>query len=108
VPTIFDDTLTCLIAADPGTISGAQSVSEVTLARVFDAWEVAQKHIYDRWTYLTDRANLQPKIERALREAYQLVSEHGGFLGHDDQEVLMAKLNGRWSNSVVKAVRGIA
>jgi hypothetical protein len=105
--TIFDDTLTCLIAADPATISGEQDVSDEAMAKVFDAWEVAQTHIYDRWTFLTDRANLEPKIEKALRDAYQLVSEDGGFLGHADQDLLMAKLNGRWSNSVVKAVREI-
>jgi hypothetical protein len=106
-PSIFDDTLTCLIAADPGSIAGEQQVADPALAKVFDAWEVAQRDIYDRWTFLTDPANLEPKVEKALREAYQIVSDHGGFLGPEDQDVLMAKLNGRWSKSVVKAVRKI-
>ena len=56
---------------------------------------------------MTDPANLEPKVEKALREAYQLVADHGGFLGSQDQIQLMAKLNGRWSKSVVKAVRKI-
>ena len=107
MPTIIDDTLTCLIAADPGSITGEQHVTEQALAQVFDAWAIAQGDIYDRWTYLTDPANLEPKVEKALREAYQIVSDHGGFLGPDDQDELMAKLNGRWSKSVVKAVRKI-
>ena len=107
MPTIIDDTLTCLIAADPGSITGEQHVTEQALAQVFDAWAIAQGDIYDRWTYLTDPANLEPKVEKALREAYQSVSDHGGFLGPDDQDELMAKLNGRWSKSVVKAVRKI-
>jgi hypothetical protein len=106
-PMILDDTLTCLIAADPGSISGEQHVSAQALAKVFEAWEVVQANIYDRWTFLTDPANLEPKVEKALRQAYQLVADHGGFLGSQDQIQLMAKLNGRWSKSVVKAVRTI-
>jgi hypothetical protein len=106
-PLIFDDTLTCLIAADPGTISGEQAISDEALSRVFDAWALAQKDIYDSWTYLTDPANLEPKVAKALRDAYHLVAEDGAFLGPEQQDLLMAKLNGRWSNSVVKAVRSI-
>jgi len=106
-PKIFDDTLTCLIAADPGSISGEQDVSSQALAKVFDAWEVAQTNIFDSWMFLTDPANLEPKVEKALRQAYQLVADDGGFLGSQDQIQLMAKLNGRWSKSVVKAVRKI-
>lgn len=104
---VDDDTLTCLIAADPGTISGVQDISEQALAQVFDAWEVAQSHVYDLWTFLTDKSNLEPKIEKALRDAYELVAENGGFLGPARQDELLAKLNGRWSSGVVKAVRKI-
>ena len=104
---VDDDTLTCLIAADPGTISGVQDISEQALAQVFDAWEVAQSHVYDLWTFLTDKSNLEPKIEKALRDAYELVAENGGFLGPARQDELLGKLNGRWSSGVVKAVRKI-
>ena len=106
-PLLFDDTLTCLIAADPGTISGEQVISDEALAQVFDAWGFAQRDIYENWTYLTDPANLEPKVAKALRDAHLLVAESGGFLGPEAQDLLMAKLNGRWSNSVVKAIRGI-
>jgi len=106
-PIIIDDTLTCLIAADPGSISGEQDVSSQALDKVFDAWEVAQTNIFDDWMFLTDPVNLEPKVEKALRQAYQLVADDGGFLGSQDQIELMAKLNGRWSKSVVKAVRKI-
>jgi hypothetical protein len=104
---ITDDTLTCLMAADPGTSHGVQVVSDTALERVFDAWEAAQADVYAKWTFLTDKANLQPKIEKALREAYALVTEHGEFLGLEQLDILQAKLNGRWDSGVVKAIRQI-
>jgi hypothetical protein len=106
-PLIFDDTLTCLIAADPGTIAGDQEISDKALAEVFGAWELAQNDIYSKWTFLTDPVNLEPKVAKALREAHHLVAEEGSFLGPEAQDLLMAKLNGRWGTSVVKAVRSI-
>jgi hypothetical protein len=82
-------------------------VSDTAVERVFDAWEIAQADVHADWTFLTDKANLQPKIEKALRDAYALVTEHGDFLGLDQQDNLLAKLNGRWDTAVVKAIRGI-
>jgi hypothetical protein len=104
---IIADTLSSLIAADPGTFIGEQVMAEAARHGVFAAWELAHRDIYDRWTFLTDQANLQPKVELALRQAYALVQEHGEFLGHDIQDELMAKLNGRWGSTVVKAIRQI-
>ncbi|MHB1088643.1 MAG: C-terminal helicase domain-containing protein [Acidimicrobiales bacterium] len=106
-PRITDDTLTCLMAADPGTSQGVQVVSDTALNKAFDAWEVAQADVHTKWTFLTDKANLQPKIEKALRDAYALVTEHGEFLGLDQLDALQAKLNGRWDSGVVKAIRQI-
>jgi hypothetical protein len=106
-PWISDDTLTCLIAADPDNGSEEQIVGEAALAGVFAAWERAQGDIYAKWTRLTDPANLQPQIEKALRDAIELVAKHGNFLGPSVQDDLMARLNGRWQNTVVRSVREV-
>jgi hypothetical protein len=95
------------MAADPHVGRGTQDVSNQALSQVFDAWALAQRDVYDRWMYLTDRANLEPKIEKALREAHTLVMEHGESLGLERQDVLLAKLNGRWDSGVVKQIRSI-
>jgi len=107
VPKIASDTLTCLLAADPQVPRGGQDISDQALAQVFESWALAQRNIHDRWMHLTDRANLEPKIEKPLREAYALVLEHGEGLGLERQDVLLAKLNGRWDTGVVKHIRSI-
>lgn len=107
-PWIDEDTLTCLVAADPGEESAVeQELSQEAQVGVFEAWALAQEHIYTQWSALSDWANLQPKIEKALRQAIELVSEHGGHLGLEIQGDLVARLNGRWERAVVKAVREI-
>jgi hypothetical protein len=104
---VFGDTLTCLMAADPATYTGDQVIEAEAVRRVFDAWAVAQEDVYEKWTFLTDKANLEPKIAKPLRQAIELVAEKGHSLGVGPQDVLMAKLNGRWSTAVVKSVRSI-
>jgi hypothetical protein len=108
VPWIDDDTLTCLSASDPGDDHASEQVlSDVASVQVFQAWERARDDIHTTWSRLTDWANLEPKIERALRDAIQLVADRGGFLGHEAQSDLMARLNGRWERAIVRSVREI-
>jgi len=106
-PLIDDDTLTCLIAADPGENNGdTQVLSDEAQSQVFAAWERARADVHSAWSVLTDWANLEPRIERALRDAIHLVAEHGSHLG-EDQADLSARLNGKWERSIVRAVREI-
>jgi hypothetical protein len=56
---------------------------------------------------LCDPNNLMPDIEKTFRDAAQLVLKEGGFLGDDIQSELAAKLSGRWSSEVKRAVREI-
>jgi hypothetical protein len=106
-PWIDGDTLTCLIAADPGDGENTQVMSEAALSNVFDAWARARSDIHDEWSKLTDLANLEPQIEKALRVAIELVLEHGHFLPAEKQEDLIARLNGRWERAIVRSVREI-
>jgi hypothetical protein len=106
-PWIDDDTLICLIAADPGDGEHTQVMSEAATANVFDAWSRARADVHKQWSKLTDLANLQPRIERALRIAIDLVMVHGGYLAPDVQGDLVARLNGRWERAIVRSVREI-
>jgi superfamily II DNA or RNA helicase len=107
-PWIDGDTLTCLIAADPGDSSAdEQVIADNALTGVFDAWAVAHDDVYLAWTSLTDPANIQPSIEKALRDAISLVTDHGGELAAGQQQDLIARLNGRWDKSIVRQVRNI-
>lgn len=106
-PWIDDDTLTCLIAADPGEREEQQIVPEAALKTVFDAWAAARKDVYEDWSKLTDWANLEPQVPKALRAAIDLVLEHGRVLPPNEQGDLINRLNGRWDYQIVKSVRDI-
>lgn len=106
-PWIDDDTLTCLIAADPGDHEDTQIISDAAMSNVFDAWTRARYDVHQKWSRLTDWANLEPRIDKALRVAIEFVMEQGGFLPPEQQGDLVARLNGRWERAVVRSVRGI-
>ncbi|MFM8972559.1 MAG: hypothetical protein ACKOOG_07955 [Actinomycetota bacterium] len=74
---------------------------------MFAAWERAQADVHARWSELADWANLQPQIDKALRDVIALVSEEGSHLGPDIQQDLVARLNGRWERAIVRTVRDI-
>jgi hypothetical protein len=108
VPWVDGDTLTCLVASDPGEENGAQQYLPDEAAQgVFAAWERAQTDIHAKWSVLADWANLQPQIEKALRDAVELVSDHGAHLAPEVQGDLVARLSGRWERAIVREVRGI-
>jgi hypothetical protein len=104
---IIEDTLSSLVAADPGGPDRAQELPEGSAVGVFDAWRLAQDHIHATWTTLTDIANLQPEIPLALREAAELVVMSGGSLGFEAQSDLLRRLNARWDRRIVNAIRDI-
>jgi hypothetical protein len=106
VPWIEKDTLTCLMAADPRHPDVEQQLSDLASQQVFDAWSKVRVEIYETWTRLTDPANFAPKVDLALRQAIDLVFEHGIVLGIAQQS-LIAKLSGKWPKAVVDAVRAI-
>jgi hypothetical protein len=106
-PLILEDTLSALVAADPGGEGCEQDLSAGAATGVFDAWRTAQAHIYDTWTRLTDIANLQPEIPLALREAAELVVTAGSELGLEEQQGLLRRLNARWDRRIVSEVRRI-
>ena len=72
----------------------------------FDAWAVAHADIVAERDHLADPRNLRPTIPKAMREAANLVADHGGFLGEG-----MSKLHKRLStvppHSTQKQVREV-
>jgi hypothetical protein len=105
-PLVIADTLTALVAADPGGDSSEVHLPDAAGRGVYDAWEIAHRDMYDTWMWMTDRRNLSPEIPLALREAAALVMEHGDALGAE-QNTLLQKLNAKWDKEIVDAVRVI-
>ena len=104
-PWVVEDTLTSLVAADPGGRETEQHLPKGASEGVFDAWAHAHDQIYSTWTRLTDVANLQPDIPLALREAAELVVNHGAYIGIEKQQGLLQRLNARWEKRIVDRVR---
>ena len=74
---VYDDTLRCLWLARPSDgFDTPRVLDDATASAAFDAWATAQDHIVDRWNFFADKANLEAKIPRALREAADIVRAH--------------------------------
>ena len=104
-PLVNDDTLAALVAADPGDDRTERELPEEAYDRAFDAWEAAREHVYKEWMFLTDPKNLKPDIPKALREASELVYEHGEALTPEERDDLLDRLNTRPGPRMEKAVR---
>ena len=91
-PCIIDDTLACLAHAEPDTDATPPVLTAEMYTAAFQAWAVARQHLYDRWMWQTDPANLAPQIPRAMRDAAALVMAKGEHLG-DAQDALGSRLN---------------
>ena len=104
-PLVNDDTLAALVAADPGDDRTERELPEEAYDRAFDAWEAAREHVYKEWMFLTDPKNLKPDVPKALREASELVYEHGEALTPEERDDLLDRLNTRPGPRMEKAVR---
>jgi hypothetical protein len=94
VPWVSDDTLSALIAADPGGPAMVRDLSDEAFAGAFHAWSGARDHALADWLHLTDPINLMPEVPKALRDAMDLVYAHGAdALSHEDRNDLLARLN---------------
>jgi hypothetical protein len=63
--------------------------------------------MHAEWLLLADPRNLDPQLEKPLREAVALVRSGAGRLKHDEQLDLEKRLNGRWERSIVRRTREI-
>ena len=104
-PVVKSDTLTALVAADPGDERAARELSDLAYDRAFDAWEAAREDVHREWMRLTDPNNLRPDVPKALREAAEMVHEHGDVLTTEDRDYLLERLNTHPGSRIQKAVR---
>jgi hypothetical protein len=91
-PRLTDESLTCLIAADPGSSDEARSLSEEAYSGAFDAWAFAQEDILAKWNHLADPKNLGGKAPTSFVNAATLVMDEGEFLGSGVQMATALRL----------------
>ncbi len=69
---VVEDTLACLGKAvcAPGT---ERVLPESIADLAYDAWEIARRHIFERWIEATDPASMRPAIPKPMRDAADLL-----------------------------------
>ena len=76
-PLVVAETLACLDRArPPDGFDTPRVLDGDTYRGAFDAWEIARGDIVERWNFLADKANLEPKVPPALRRAAEIVRSH--------------------------------
>ena len=74
---VVDETLACLHKArPPAGFNTPRHLDDAALQGAFSAWETARAHIVDQWNFMSDKANLEPKIPLRLRRAAEILREH--------------------------------
>lgn len=87
VPVVIRETLSCLAHADPGPDTTPRHLPEETYQAAFAAWAIAKNDILEDWTRQTDIAQFQVPIPRVMRDAVNLVDQHGAGLGQAQDEL---------------------
>ncbi|MET8332184.1 helicase-related protein [Streptosporangium canum] len=103
-PIVVDDTLSCLAAADPGGPGTPAALTDVVYQAAFPAWAHARRHIFGAWMHNADPANLQLSVPKVMRDAAELVRQHGSHLG-EGQDDLVERLQAPYSPRILRAVR---
>lgn len=105
-PVLDRETLTALSAADPGGEQTGRQLPAEAYEGAFEAWEVARRDILTEWNLLADPKSLAPSIPKAMKDAANLVADHGGFLGAD-QTSLYQRLNTVPPPKTTRVVRAV-
>ena len=109
---VVDETLACLHKARPPDGFGTGRLLEDHTTRgAFTAWETARTHIVDRWNFMSDKANLEPKIVPRLRRAAEVIREHPPpGLAQDEIDRAVDTVNAPYSERTIRtfqaAMRG--
>ena len=76
-PRVDDNTLACLDRArPPDGFNTPRLLDDATYHGAFAAWELARDDIVEKWNFLSDKANLEPRVPPALRRAANTVRSH--------------------------------
>ncbi|MXW42786.1 MAG: helicase [Acidimicrobiia bacterium] len=74
---VIDETLACLDKArPPAGFDTPRQLDDTAIGGAFVAWEIARTHIVERWNFMADPANLQPKVAPRLHRAAEILRQH--------------------------------
>ena len=74
---LVGETLICLdYARPPEDFSTPRVLPDQVAAGVFAAWEAARSDVVEKWNFLADKANLEPKLPLELQRAAEILRNH--------------------------------
>lgn len=74
---VVHESLACLdLARPPDGFDTLRTLGDEDVDGAFAAWKVAQDDIVRKWNFMSDKANLEPRISPRLARAAQVVREH--------------------------------
>ena len=105
--TVVADTLSCLDHARPSEgFDTPRELDDDTYRRAFDAWDVSRADIVEKWNYLADKANLEPRIPPALARASEILRTHSpAELTQDQVDRAMDSLAAPYPERTVRTIR---
>ena len=106
-PVVTGDTLACLYRArPPDGFDTPRRLDEATHQRAFTAWETALSDIVKKWNHLADKANLEPRIPRALARAAQILRIHSpADLPQDEIDRAIDSLSAPYPERTIRTIR---
>ena len=106
---VDDNTLACLHRARPPRgFDESRTLDDHTHRNVFEAWEAARADIVEKWNHLSDKANLEPRVPRALRDAAHVVRENPPpGVTQDKIERALDTLGAPYPERIVRTFRNI-
>ncbi len=104
---LVNDTLACLDHAKPvGGFGTARHLDDATRDMAYSAWRLARAHIKTTWNHYADKANLEPRIPKVLRDAAEVVRNHSPQdLGQDRIDEAVNKLSAPYTQRTQRAIR---
>lgn len=108
-PDVEDDTLACLSRSrPPHGVQTERVMDEAILQGAFVAWEAARDDVVANWNHRADPANIAPEVPKAMRDARELVFEHGtGVLDGSRQKALIEIIETPRPERVLREVRSV-
>ncbi len=104
---VIDETLACLDKArPPAGFNTPRQLDDAAIQGAFTAWETARAHIVEQWNYMSDPANLQPKVAPRLHRAAEILRQHPPpDLTQDDIDRAIDTINAPYPERTIRTIQ---
>ena len=101
------DTLGCLAGARPAAgFDTPRALDDDTHRQAFDAWEIARRDVLAKWNFLSDKANLEPRVPAAMARASGVLRAHPpSELSQDQLDRAVDCLNAPYPERTIRTFR---